>query len=248
MTEKRPGTDTMLPPAAPDTEKEDPTASHSAVREEKEEEEEEEEGNDDDFEYPTKMKLVAITVALCLSVFCMALVGTHYMYLGENKRPDSQLTALQDNTIIATAIPRITDQFKALNDVGWYGSAYLLTTCSTQLIYGKFYSFYSIKWVYLVALAIFELGSLLCGLAPNSTALIVGRAIAGVGAAGIFSGAILIISVTVPLRQRPTYMVGSQAPMLIQPPHSYCNRVSSVVCTVLRPLRAVSVDPRYTSS
>jgi len=184
MTEKRPGTDTMLPPAAPDTEKEDPTASHSAVREEKEEEEEEEEGNDDDFEYPTKMKLVAITVALCLSVFCMAL----------------------DNTIIATAIPRITDQFKALNDVGWYGSAYLLTTCSTQLIYGKFYSFYSIKWVYLVALAIFELGSLLCGLAPNSTALIVGRAIAGVGAAGIFSGAILIISVTVPLRQRPTYM------------------------------------------
>ncbi|KAI8936024.1 hypothetical protein NX059_007526 [Plenodomus lindquistii] len=139
---------------------------------------------DDDFEYPTKMKLAAITVALCLSVFCMAL----------------------DNTIIATAIPRITDQFKALNDVGWYGSSYLLTTCATQLIYGKFYTYYSIKWVYLTALFIFELGSLICGVAPNSTALIIGRAIAGVGAAGIFSGAILIISVTVPLRQRPSYM------------------------------------------
>ncbi|KAF1943448.1 MFS general substrate transporter [Clathrospora elynae] len=139
---------------------------------------------EDNFEYPTKWKLTAITIALCLSVFCMAL----------------------DNTIIATAIPRITDQFKALNDVGWYGSSYLLTTCATQLIYGKFYTFYSIKWVYLVALFIFEIGSLICGVAPNSTALIIGRAVAGVGAAGIFSGAILIISVTVPLRQRPTYM------------------------------------------
>ncbi|KAH7132101.1 major facilitator superfamily domain-containing protein [Dendryphion nanum] len=139
---------------------------------------------DDDFEYPKAWKLAAITIALCLSVFCMAL----------------------DNTIIATAIPRITDQFKTLNDVGWYGSSYLLTTCATQLIYGKFYTFYSIKWVYLSALFIFEVGSLICGVSPNSTALILGRAIAGVGAAGIFSGAILIIANTVPLRQRPTYM------------------------------------------
>ncbi|KAK3196968.1 hypothetical protein GRF29_1536g165079 [Pseudopithomyces chartarum] len=135
-------------------------------------------------EYPKAWRLAAITIALCLSVFCMAL----------------------DNTIIATAIPRITDQFKALNDVGWYGSAYLLTTCATQLIYGKFYTFYSIKWVYLSALFIFEVGSLICGVAPNSTALIIGRAIAGIGSAGIFSGAILIITVSVPLRQRPAYM------------------------------------------
>lgn len=59
--------------------------------------------------------------------------------------------------------------------------------------------------MYLIALFIFELGSLVCGVAPNSTALIVGRAIAGLGGAGIFSGAMLIISKTVPLRQRPTY-------------------------------------------
>lgn len=111
-----------------------------------------------------------------------------------------------DNTIIATAIPRITDQFKALNDVGWYGSAYLLTTCACQLIFGKFYTFYSIKWVYLIALFIFEIGSLICGVAPNSVTLIIGRAIAGVGSAGIFSGAVLIVASTVPMRQRPTYM------------------------------------------
>jgi len=111
-----------------------------------------------------------------------------------------------DNTILATAIPRITDDFKALNDVGWYGSSYLLTTCATQLIYGKIFTFYSIKWVYLLALFIFEIGSLICGVAPNSNTLIVGRAIAGLGSAGLFSGAMLIIANTVPLHQRPTYM------------------------------------------
>lgn len=63
----------------------------------------------------------------------------------------------------------------------------------------------------MAALFIFELGSFLCGIAPNSTALIIGRAVAGLGSAGIFSGAILIVAKTVPLRQRPTYtgMIGA---------------------------------------
>ena len=156
--------------------------------------------DDDSVEYPHGLRLAIITVvlpflvrstpltlceqtALCLSVLCFSL----------------------DNTIIATAIPRITDEFKALDDVGWYASAYLLAGCAPQLIYGKLYTFYDTKWVYLTALFIFELGSLVCGVAPNSTALIIGRAIAGLGGAGIFTGAMLIISKTVPLRLRPTY-------------------------------------------
>ncbi|MCJ1299880.1 MFS sugar transporter [Hypocenomyce scalaris] len=137
----------------------------------------------DEIEYPTGSKLAVITLALCLSVFLVAL----------------------DNTIIATAIPRITDQFHALEDVGWYGSAYLLTTASFQLLFGKFYTFFSIKWVYLTAIAIFELGSLVCGVAPTSIALICGRAVAGLGSAGIFSGALVIVAYTVPLVKRPIY-------------------------------------------
>ncbi|KAA6416126.1 MAG: MFS general substrate transporter [Lasallia pustulata] len=137
----------------------------------------------DEGEYPSGSKLAIITLALCLSVFLVAL----------------------DNTIIATAIPRITDQFHALGDVGWYGSAYLLTTACFQLLFGKFYTFFSIKWVYLAAIAIFELGSLVCGAAPTSVALIVGRAIAGLGSAGIFSGALVIVAYTVPLVKRPIY-------------------------------------------
>ncbi|KAJ5542629.1 Major facilitator superfamily domain general substrate transporter [Penicillium sp. DV-2018c] len=137
----------------------------------------------DEEEYPNAWRLVLITIALCLCVFCVAL----------------------DNTIIATAIPKITDQFNSLEDVGWYGSAYLLTTCAVCLTFGKLYTFYSIKYIYLIALSIFEIGSLVCGVTPSSVGLICGRAIAGLGAAGLFSGSILIITKSVPLVKRPIY-------------------------------------------
>ncbi|KAH7064488.1 putative efflux pump antibiotic resistance protein [Paraphoma chrysanthemicola] len=140
-------------------------------------------------EYPGKAQLTIIVVALCLVVFLMAL----------------------DNAIIATAIPRITDQFKSLTDVGWYGSAYLLTTAALQLQYGKFYTYLSIKWTFLSAVAIFEIGSVLCGAAQSSIMLIIGRAIAGLGAAGIYSGALIILANSVPMAQRPAYigLIGS---------------------------------------
>lgn len=51
-----------------------------------------------------------------------------------------------DRTIIATAIPRITDDFRSLGDIGWYGSAYMLTTAASQLLFGRIYKFYDIKW------------------------------------------------------------------------------------------------------
>jgi MFS family permease len=76
-----------------------------------------------------------------------------------------------DNTILSTAIPRITDQFNSLDDIGWYASAYLLTTCALQLIFGKLYTFYNIKWIYLMSVFIFEIGSLLCGVAQKTRPL-----------------------------------------------------------------------------
>lgn len=54
-------------------------------------------------------------------------------------------------------------------------------------------------------MVIFEVGSAVCGAAPNSVALIIGRAVAGIGAAGVFSGALVIVAYTVPLVQRPIY-------------------------------------------
>ncbi|KAH8690387.1 major facilitator superfamily domain-containing protein [Phaeosphaeriaceae sp. PMI808] len=111
-----------------------------------------------------------------------------------------------DNTTIATAIPKITSRFRSLNDVGWYSSAYFLCSASFQLFFGKLYSCLNIKWVFLGALFIFEVGSAICGAAPNSVALIVGRAIAGLGASGLFSGAMIIVAFTITPKARPTYL------------------------------------------
>lgn len=79
----------------------------------------------------------------------------------------------------------------------------MLTGCSFQLIMGRVYTFYSPKKVFLSSIAVFEIGSAICGAAPSSIAFIIGRAIAGTGSSGIFSGAIIIIMNLVPLHKRP---------------------------------------------
>ncbi|KAJ5162781.1 uncharacterized protein N7500_004611 [Penicillium coprophilum] len=139
---------------------------------------------DDETHLATGARLLAIIVSILLAMFLVAL----------------------DRTIIATAVPRITTQFNALEDISWYASAYLLTSCATQLSWGKVYTFYSTKTIFLIAVLIFEVGSAVCGGAPNSKAFIVGRAIAGIGSAGIFSGASVIIAQIVPLEKRPMYV------------------------------------------
>lgn len=98
-----------------------------------------------------------------------------------------------NNELIANlcqAIPEITNEFNSLPDVGWYGSAYLLTCSAFQLLCGKLYTFYAVKVVLLSSIVLFEVGSAICGAAPTSTAFIIGRAIAGVSAAGIFAGSV----------------------------------------------------------
>jgi hypothetical protein len=69
---------------------------------------------------------------------------------------------------VATAIPKISDHFKALNDVGWYASAFFLTTydpfvfallmmrTAFQPTFGKLYKVFNVKWVYLIAITVFE--------------------------------------------------------------------------------------------
>ncbi|KAF2272093.1 putative MFS aflatoxin efflux pump [Westerdykella ornata] len=108
-----------------------------------------------------------------------------------------------DRTIVSTAIPRIADEFHSLDDVGWYGSAYLLTCCAFQLLFGKIYAFYSVRITLVTSILLFEIGSALCGAAPSSSSFIAGRAIAGVGAAGIFAGTVVSIVHVVPLAKRP---------------------------------------------
>ncbi|GAB0134563.1 hypothetical protein EsDP_00002928 [Epichloe bromicola] len=132
-------------------------------------------------DYPHGLKLILIMSALCLAVFLVAL----------------------DQTIIAPALGAITAQFQSVKDIGWYGSAYLLTTTALQPMYGAVYKYFNVKLVFLGAVFIFEIGSLVSAVAPESTTFIVGRAIAGIGTAGLFSGSVVILSLSMPLRKRP---------------------------------------------
>ncbi|KAJ5701378.1 MFS toxin transporter [Penicillium malachiteum] len=119
-------------------------------------------------------------------------------------------TILYSNQILtnikATAIPRITNDFHSLNDIGWYGAAYLVTQMSLIPTCGRIYTFYDVRWSYIALLLIFELGSVICAVSQSSTMLIVGRAVSGVGAAGLISGGAVIVSYCVTLRKRPILM------------------------------------------
>jgi MFS family permease len=81
-----------------------------------------------------------------------------------------------------------------------------LTSAAPQLLTGKLYTHFPTKWTFLAFFAVFEVGSILCGAAVSSVMLIVGRAIAGLGAAGIIVGAITIIAGCAPLERRPALL------------------------------------------
>lgn len=138
---------------------------------------------EDGVEYPPTAQAALVMVALLLALF---------------------LTAI-DKTIIATAIPALTDDFDSLDDIGWYGSAFLLTQCCSTLFLGRVYTFYSPKYVYISLIVVFEIGSAVCGSAPTSTAFIIGRAIQGVGAAGMMSGGMVLMINAIPLEKRPAW-------------------------------------------
>ncbi|KAK9777072.1 putative Major facilitator superfamily domain-containing protein [Seiridium cardinale] len=123
-------------------------------------------GADEDVVYPTGVKLWSAMA----SIFTVSLL--HGL----------------DLTIVAAAVPSVTDQFRAIEDIGWYSSAYSVMAASFGFLFGKLYTQASAKWLYLISLACFELGSLFCTVAPTSWFFILGRAIAGIGAAGTAAG------------------------------------------------------------
>ncbi|KAJ3245479.1 hypothetical protein HDU78_009232 [Chytriomyces hyalinus] len=110
--------------------------------------------------------------------------------------------AALDQTIVATALKAIIAEFGHQEMIAWIGSAYLLTACCFSVLYGKFADIFGRKWTFIFAVSVFELGSLVCGIAQSMEVLIVGRAIAGVGGGGIFSMVLIIISDVVSFKDR----------------------------------------------
>ncbi|KAM7187818.1 Major facilitator superfamily domain containing protein [Rhypophila sp. PSN 637] len=112
--------------------------------------------------------------------------------------------ALLDGSIIGTAAPRIRSEFRSLEDLGWYGSAFQLAGAAVQPLTGKIYATLNQKWTFIWFFATFEVGCLVCGAAVSSNMLIAGRAVAGLGVAGLQNGGLTIIASAVPIHRRAT--------------------------------------------
>lgn len=120
-----------------------------------------------------------------------------------------------DLTIVAATIPSVTNQFRTVEDIGWYSSAYSVMMASFGFLFGKLYGLVRVKRLYLVALGIFELGSLLCTVAPTSWFFILGRAVAGVGGAGVQSGTVVVLSQCFPRHRRALWTALVSASQMI---------------------------------
>lgn len=81
-----------------------------------------------------------------------------------------------------------------------------MTLCAFQLVFGRLYSEFNVTCIYLVSLATFHLGSLLCALSRSSAMFIVGRAIAGCGGSGLSSGTIALFAGALPPQGLPMYI------------------------------------------
>ncbi|KAM5476781.1 Efflux pump dep3 [Microsporum audouinii] len=113
-----------------------------------------------------------------------------------------------DNTIVADIQPAILELFGQVQLLPWIGVGFALGTMCV-LPWGKVYGVFNAKWVYLFNIVLFELGSAVCGSAPNIAVLILGRVIAGVGGAGMYSGTLSFVAILTTIKERPIYMAGS---------------------------------------
>lgn len=107
-----------------------------------------------------------------------------------------------DQTIIATALGKIVEDFNAFDSLSWIVTAYLLTTTITVPIAGKLSDLFGRRTILLIGVAVFGLGSLMSGLAGDVNQLIIWRALQGIGGGIITANAFTIIGDLFEARER----------------------------------------------
>jgi EmrB/QacA subfamily drug resistance transporter len=115
------------------------------------------------------------------------------------------LLASLDQTIVSTALPTIVGDLGGLNRLAWVVTAYLLTSTVSGPIYGKLGDVYGRKVVLQTALAIFIVGSALCGTSQNMAELIAFRAVQGLGGGGLVVVTLAVVGDLVSPRERGRY-------------------------------------------
>ena len=115
------------------------------------------------------------------------------------------LLAALDQTIVATALPTIVGDVGGGDHLSWVVTAYLLAGTIMTALIGKFGDLFGRKPAFLISVALFMVGSFLCGWTDTMTGLIAFRAVQGLGAGGLMVTATAIIADVVPLRERGKY-------------------------------------------
>ncbi|KAL9636204.1 MAG: hypothetical protein Q9164_002966 [Protoblastenia rupestris] len=111
-----------------------------------------------------------------------------------------------DATVVADLQPVIVQELGGIQKLSWLSVAFLLSATATNLVWGRIYGHFNAKWFYIFHVAIFEVGSAICGAAPSMDVMILGRAIAGVGGSGLYVGCMTLIATTTTLAERPLYI------------------------------------------
>src|SRR5437763_5002862 len=110
--------------------------------------------------------------------------------------------AALDQTIVATALPRIVSDLGGITQYSWVFTAYILTSAVAVPVYGRLGDVHGRRPLMLIAVTVFLAGSALCGVAQNMTELVVFRGIQGLGAGGLFPLSLAVIGGIVPPRDR----------------------------------------------
>jgi EmrB/QacA subfamily drug resistance transporter len=110
-----------------------------------------------------------------------------------------------DQTIVSTSIRTIADDLNGLSVQAWVTTAYLITATITTPIYGKLGDLYGRKKLFMFAITVFVLGSVLCTFATSMYQLAAFRAFQGLGAGGLFTLVLAIIGDIVSPRERARY-------------------------------------------
>ncbi|MDP9308127.1 MAG: MFS transporter [Actinomycetota bacterium] len=119
--------------------------------------------------------------------------------------------AALDQTIVATALPRVVSDLGGIAQYSWVFTAYMLGSTVTVPLYGRLGDVHGRKPLFIIAILIFLLGSALCGTAQNMWELVIFRAVQGVGAGGLFPLTLAMVGMIVPPRDRGRYqgLIGS---------------------------------------
>ncbi|KAF1960289.1 MFS general substrate transporter [Byssothecium circinans] len=111
-----------------------------------------------------------------------------------------------DTTIAADIQGPVIQAFGQIEQLAWIGAGFPLGSVCVILLFGTLFNTFNMKWVYIATVILFEAGSALCGGAPNMTALIVGRVIAGAGGSGIYLGSLNYFTAMTITKERGFYM------------------------------------------